>query len=577
MGLSSSQARLLSLTGRMHDIEYKAQKLEAQKLQLANETRRVNENYLNALEAIKVQKKILNTDGSTTFVDATFKNFVYSQAGNNSIYILRNTETGKVYVPNEIRSAFANSDRTLDGFMKTLSSLRTDKSSYTSITSASQLMSLKNSTGNFKLDADIVLDNWSERINFAGILDGNGHTITINSGSEGLLYYANGATLRNLEVNVNITNYDRNNLGGLAAFINNTTIENCSVTGNLNGNRWLGGMVGGTQGTSTITNSTAAVNVSSDLVSVENGVGGGKFDAQSYAGGLVGCNQSGTLTIDHCRAEGDVSSEYEIIGGLMGMSRGTTKISNSVSTGNVTANRNGLGNNDIYDYTAMFGTNKLLASGTFFGEFSDEASVTIENCYAYGSAVTPENAQANYSDFGQNVSGNPPTIINSYSTFANTLTYSPKSVEGVSDLAAGGYLNIDSSEYSNLVELFNVLLEAGGGISMEEEYENDPEWFSNVLTYGVAMIATVDTKHGFEITDSSVAVSTDLREVANEKELRKAEVKHESDLKRIDMKDRKYDYDLAALENERNALKQEMETLKTVSKDNVERTFKLFS
>ena len=39
MGLSSSQARLLSLTGRMHQIEYGAQKLEAQKLQLANETR----------------------------------------------------------------------------------------------------------------------------------------------------------------------------------------------------------------------------------------------------------------------------------------------------------------------------------------------------------------------------------------------------------------------------------------------------------------------------------------------------------------------------------------------------------
>ena len=36
MGLSASQARLLSLTARMHDIEYKAQKLEAQKLQMAN-------------------------------------------------------------------------------------------------------------------------------------------------------------------------------------------------------------------------------------------------------------------------------------------------------------------------------------------------------------------------------------------------------------------------------------------------------------------------------------------------------------------------------------------------------------
>ena len=34
MGLAASQARLLSLTARMHDIEYKAQKLEAQKLQM---------------------------------------------------------------------------------------------------------------------------------------------------------------------------------------------------------------------------------------------------------------------------------------------------------------------------------------------------------------------------------------------------------------------------------------------------------------------------------------------------------------------------------------------------------------
>ena len=47
-------------------------------------------------------------------------------------------------------------------------------------------------------------------------------------------------------------------------------------------------------------------------------------------------------------------------------------------------------------------------------------------------------------------------------------------------------------------------------------------------------------------------------------------------MKQIDLKDRKYDSDLAAIENERNAIKQEMETLKTVSKDNVERTFKLF-
>ena len=77
--------------------------------------------------------------------------------------------------------------------------------------------------------------------------------------------------------------------------------------------------------------------------------------------------------------------------------------------------------------------------------------------------------------------------------------------------------------------------------------------------------------------ETSISTNTGLQEVTDEVNLKKAEAKYEADMKRIDLKDRKYDTDLAALETERNAIKQEMETLKTVAKDNVERTFKLFS
>ena len=80
----------------------------------------------------------------------------------------------------------------------------------------------------------------------------------------------------------------------------------------------------------------------------------------------------------------------------------------------------------------------------------------------------------------------------------------------------------------------------------------------------------------FADNETSVAINTSLQEIPDEIALRKAEAKYEADMKQIDLKDRKYDSDLAAIENERNAIKQEMETLKTVSKDNVERTFKLF-
>ena len=71
MGMSSSQARLLTLTARMHDIEYKAQRIEAQKLQLANDSRHAYEDYLVALDAKKVQYRSINSDGSVTFIDAT--------------------------------------------------------------------------------------------------------------------------------------------------------------------------------------------------------------------------------------------------------------------------------------------------------------------------------------------------------------------------------------------------------------------------------------------------------------------------------------------------------------------------
>jgi len=74
MGLAATQARLLSLTQRQHAVEYAAQRVEAQKLQLANETDRVYSDYLESLDASKVQYKLVEDDGSFVFMDASFAN-----------------------------------------------------------------------------------------------------------------------------------------------------------------------------------------------------------------------------------------------------------------------------------------------------------------------------------------------------------------------------------------------------------------------------------------------------------------------------------------------------------------------
>ena len=75
----------------------------------------------------------------------------------------------------------------------------------------------------------------------------------------------------------------------------------------------------------------------------------------------------------------------------------------------------------------------------------------------------------------------------------------------------------------------------------------------------------------------NIATDTSLQEVSDETELKKAEAKYEADMRKIDAKDKKFDTDLAALEQERNAIKTEIDTLKTVAKDNVDNTFTLFS
>ena len=97
MGLAASQARLLSLTARMHDIEYKAQKLEAQKLQMANQSQHVYQEYEDALNMQKIQYKIIGSDGSAYYKDATVKALVTATGEAKADYIMHNIATNQMY------------------------------------------------------------------------------------------------------------------------------------------------------------------------------------------------------------------------------------------------------------------------------------------------------------------------------------------------------------------------------------------------------------------------------------------------------------------------------------------------
>ena len=168
----------------------------------------------------------------------------------------------------------------------------------------------------FKVMADIdmeefIEDEWGSQgwqpigtfnNQFNGILDGNGHTITglrsKRSDYVGLFAYTNGATIKNLNLDVNMQGNDY--VGGFIGYSAKTTISGCSLSGSIIGNQNVGGFAG-VYGYYLFSN-----NKSTAIVS-------GKGD---NVGGLIG--HAGSLTINYCSVHGSVTSPANQVGGLAG-------------------------------------------------------------------------------------------------------------------------------------------------------------------------------------------------------------------------------------------------------------------
>ena len=93
MGMSASQARLLSITSRMNDIELRSQQISNTKIRLADESEQVANEYTTALNKTKLTYTDYSS-GQAQQVDLTPKNL--SQFG----YKLINRETNEVFSGN---------------------------------------------------------------------------------------------------------------------------------------------------------------------------------------------------------------------------------------------------------------------------------------------------------------------------------------------------------------------------------------------------------------------------------------------------------------------------------------------
>ena len=180
--------------------------------------------------------------------------------------------------------------------------------------------------------------DWSPIALFSGIFEGNGYTIS----------------------KLTINKLNANSVGFFSSITSGAKINNISLLDiDIQGNRWVGGLVGYNYGS--VTNSYATGTVTGDswvvggLVGENNGRVTNSYAISSVAGredigGLVGSNGGGSITNSY--ATGAVTGTGDNVGGLVGFNS-SGRITNSYATGAVTGTGNyagglvGLNNGDI--------------------------------------------------------------------------------------------------------------------------------------------------------------------------------------------------------------------------------------
>ena len=155
------------------------------------------------------------------------------------------------------------------------------------------------------------------------------------------------------------------------------------------------------------------------------------------------------------------------------------------------------------------------------------------------------------------------------------------------DYATGGR-EFDEDEYNYYLRWGMLIDEVGlnrcvSSADYGEDFNTNSDMLNNMLQSGRITVDTVEFNKDGTIKDEATSVAADSRlaytttSTIDKKAVAKAEAEYEHTLKEIDRKDKRFDMDLNKLETERTALTTEYDSVKKVIKDNVERTFGIFS
>ncbi len=542
MGLAASQARLLSLTARQHTVEHRAQYLQAQKLRLANDSDRVYEKYINALDATQIETRTYDKEGKVHWLEGSYNNLMRyttddKSAGN--VYYVQDINDGKLYMPQEVCKAYNDSGEDLFNFLDGMN-IRYTKDVHTDEYIEAQKVveedirkgwNIKPYDTNFTseytyLKAQVSDPPKSNLYNAANVLFSMA-AYTQNAQS-GAYLPPNASYLTELRNNINT----------------------------LKGTEYYNGSV------QTILDYVSNFNIAEI------------FDNPSNVQNLVAINQPNKdIYIYYDKETEDAKTDEadkQVIDDLtklkLLLNGGQYKLNN---TGILTGILNATDATDIYSETIK-NTISTFNGCTNIGDVLQEIGNNIKSAEIEKARVA---AQADLDTFLTSKGYDQETVETNLANYKqycdDVVTFNSQSKDTHTE-----YHDPDKGPYYE--RIFYAIKSAGGCKEINDANAKSSTWVTSMIKNAQVVLATFDEDTN-EIDNITASSNPGLREVSNDQEIMNADSEYEAEMAAIDAKDTKYSTELNQLEEERSAIQTEIDSLKQIAKDNIASTFKLFT
>ena len=602
MGLSASQARLLSLTNRQHDVERRAQALQHNKMRLANDSDAAYHVYLDALNDTMLKTYQTNSEtGSSGWIDGTINNLMRNGTASNTtgnVFYVQDIATGKLYIPSGINLE----DEVTVSVKEALNQVSGN-------TLDEQARSFAEGFGVVYTAHDMYEE---DRINYERAVSKGWNTIL--GGDEAYCDMIASAYSDVLEENKKLV-HDSNMA---MAFI--PTVDS---NGNYITHSYDVGYVENFKNyiNKIIENKYYEITVEKD----DNHYGGISVERKEmnpYTPEQVTILQAAVNLLDVITNDKPVNHtdedgvDYEYI---------TKSITAQKDDDNKYLNIDGDELSYIDKFNLMLNGGTLTWNGVEIKKYhlgpllpdkEDDYSSPPKDIYSgYGSkdyATLLQNA--GYSSFGEALNDIVGTVANSNSLkdnfmLANSITesdienfhkykeYKAKYNDYINNPKVYEYIPNNRVKADQYEQLYKALVSTGksntitnpslsdsekfieyaknGYIECDDERSNNSTWVSNMVKNAQVILTMWDVETEM-LSKTSTALNTKIREVTNNSRVDKASQVYEAKLDEINDKDKKYDTMLKKLESERTAIQTEIDSLENVIKNNIDRTFKIF-